>query len=144
MTFLLTITTAETHAAEGLAQAKADGLSRALQQLAAAASEITGQVPQAERDSWATKALAARGYLADAASADQLAMLQAEAAITGEAVADLAAAIVAMAESYADIAAQLAGLRRKTRAAIEVATTPAQVQAALVALDAALNTLGAG
>ncbi|MEP1494296.1 hypothetical protein, partial [Pseudophaeobacter sp.] len=67
-----------------------------------------------------------------------------EAAITGEAVADLAAAIVAMADAYASIAAQLAGLRRKTRAAIEVATTPAQVQAALAALEAALNTLGAG
>ena len=89
-------------------------------------------------------AMAARAYLADAASADQLAMLQAEAAVTGEAVADLAAAIVAMAESYADIAAQLAGLRRKTRTAIEAATTPAQVQAALVALDAALITLGEG
>jgi predicted nucleic acid-binding Zn-ribbon protein len=144
MTFLLKITTAETSAAEALAQAKAEGLARALDRLAAAAAEITGQVPQAERDSWATKAVSARAYLADAASADQLAMLQAEAAVTGEAVADLAAAIVAMADAYASIAAQLAGLRRKTRAVIEAATTPAQVQVALAALDAALLTLGAG
>ena len=47
MTFLLKITTAETSAAEALAQAKAEGLARALDRLAAAAAEITGQVPQA-------------------------------------------------------------------------------------------------
>ncbi|MCD9148526.1 hypothetical protein [Pseudophaeobacter flagellatus] len=144
MTFLLNITTAQDQAVEELAQAKAASLAEALDRLTTSASAITGRVPQAERDSWATKAVAARAYLASAASVEQVAMLQAEAAITGEEIEDLAAAIVAMADAYAGIAAQLAGLRRKTRTAIEAALTPAQVQVALAALDAALVELGEG
>jgi hypothetical protein len=144
MTFSLKLTTAEESVAGDLAQAKAASLAEALQRLTTAASAVTGLVPQADRDSWATKAVAARAYLADVASADQTAMLQAEAAVTGELVEDLAAAIVAMAENYAGIAAKLAGQRRKTRTAIEAATTPAQVQVALAALDAALLNLGEG
>ena len=64
MTFSLKLTTAEESAAGDLAQAKAASLAEALQRLTTAASAVTGLVPQAERDSWATTAVAARAYLA--------------------------------------------------------------------------------
>lgn len=129
---------------ETLSKAKASRLSAALVSLADAASLLTGQVPQAERDSWPTKAAAARACLAGVASPDQTAMLMAEAAIMGEALEDLAPVIVAKADAYGSVAARLAGLRRQVTKEIDAALTPEETQAALVALDAALINLGEG
>jgi len=135
----LTIQTANDLATQALVQAKNSAHQTMLAALSQAADAITGPVPQAERDSWATKEVAARAVVAGTATPEQAAMLSAESAVTGEAVADLAASIVAKANAYAGFAATMAGLRRITTNAIDGATTPDEAQAALGPLQAALT-----
>jgi len=96
-------------------------------------------VPQAERDSWATKAGAARAFVAGTATAAQTAMLSAESAVTGESDADLAASIITKADAYATFAAAMSGLRRATTMAIDGAADPGEAQAALGPLMTALG-----
>ena len=85
------------------------------------ASVVTGPVPEYERASWATKETAARAHVAGTATAEQTAMLQAEADArgTGETPSDLAARIIANASAYVPIAGMIAGQRRKTQAAVD-------------------------
>lgn len=99
--------------------------------LSLAAHSLTGTVPQAERDSWATKADAARAVLAGTASADQAAMLRAECSITQETPLELATSIVAKATAYAEAAALMSGIRRTATAAITSAMDAGSIEAAL-------------
>lgn len=85
------------------------------------AAVVTGPVSESERASWATKETAARAHVAGTATAEQTAMLQAEADArgTGETPSDLAARIIANASAYVPIAGMIAGQRRKTQAAVD-------------------------
>lgn len=85
------------------------------------ATIVTGPVPEYERASWATKEAAARAHVAGTATAEQTAMLQAEADArgTGETPSDLAVRIIANASAYVPIAGMIAGQRRKTQAAVD-------------------------
>ena len=96
-----------------LADAKANAYVEISEALDGYARSLTGSVPRAERDSWETKALAAAAYLADEATAGQTAMLQAEADVTGETVAEVAALINVRGSAFAAAAMTIAGLRRK-------------------------------
>lgn len=78
----------------------------------ALAKEITGPVPETERASWPTKETAARSFLANQAAPHQTAMLQGEAALTGETLTALASKVVANADAYIAIAGTLTGFRR--------------------------------
>lgn len=84
---------------------------------------ITGPVPEDEKLSWTEKAAAARAVLDQSASAEQAAMIAAEAQIGGETSADLAAKIVANAAAYRGAITLLTGLRRKAAAEIDAAQT---------------------
>ena len=141
MTFFLTIETAEDLAAAALSNARAAASTQVLQLIEAAAQEITGPVPEAEKASWQTKAEAARALIANTATAAQAAMIEAEARVTGEDALSLAGTIVTKADAYATLAATLAGLRRQAMQAINNATDKSQVQAALAQLDTALSSI---
>ena len=134
----LMIKTVDDLEVEALVQAKNSAHQTMLAALSQAAEAVTGSVPQPERDSWSTKAVAARAVLDGTATPEQSAMLNAECAVTREAVADLAASIVAKADAYSAFAASLSGLRRTTTTAIEGATMPEEVAACLTTLQ---NTL---
>ena len=123
--------TAEDKASGALRQAQAAAAQTLITALSQAANAITGPVPQAERDSWPTKAAAALAVLDGTASISQTDMLGAERALTGETLEGLATSILAKADAYSAFAAFLAGLRRPNSTAIAAATTPDQVQAGL-------------
>lgn len=96
--------------------------------------QFTAGVPAAELVSWPVKAQAARAHLATGVAQP---LIEAEAALTGEAPDDLAQRIAAKAAAYEAIIARVTGLRRVTEAAIAAAQTP---EAAAAALTAALET----
>lgn len=95
---------------------------------------ITGAVPLAERLSWPTKEAAARAVIAGTATAEQQAMITAEAQITGEAVADLAARVIANATRYVTASGFIAGQRRKVVALIDALTEPETVEEDVAAI----------
>lgn len=132
------IRTAAELAAETLADAKQVGRNDVLAALSRAADAVTGPVPQAERDSWATKADAAHKFMAEDATSEQIAMLDAECAVTGESRTELAESIAAKAVAYTVFVAHMAGVRRVVTAAIEDALTVEAVQAVVDALQSNL------
>lgn len=112
------------------------------------AEQITGIVPMTEQLSWPVKETAAVAYQANAATQAQLALLAAEAQVTGEQVEDLVAKIVTNATAYHTAAGTIAGLRRKAAEVIDAATDTTGVAAALAGLieqsEAAFAQLIAG
>ncbi|KIC36557.1 hypothetical protein [Leisingera sp. ANG-M7] len=85
------------------------------------AATLTAAMPEAEVRSLPVKATAARAYLAGDATPEQLAMLQAEVDLTSEALADLAAEIVANADRDDQVNARISGLRRSLKSQLESA-----------------------
>lgn len=114
-------TAADRHAADldAARQAARAELALALAQLADA---ITGVVPEAEKLSWSAKEAAARA-LVDQPTIVADPVLQAEAALTGEAVLDLARKVIVNANAYRAAAAVLAGVRRVAERAIREGET---------------------
>lgn len=102
----------------------ADGLTRL-------ENRIDGPRPPGERVSYAAKESSARAWLAGTAQAHDLASLHAEAGLTGETIDDLAARIVQSAGAFRPAIGALSGLRRQVAEAIALATTAAEVDAAL-------------
>ena len=83
--------------------------------------DITGHIPQAERDSWTSKGQAAEAYLNGTASTIQKSMIEVEAAQTGENPIELCNKIVNKLLAYARVAAIIAGVRRKTEMDLKAA-----------------------
>lgn len=100
--------------------------------------QFTAGVPVAEIASWTRKSDAARAHLGGSAATP---MLLAEAALTGETTAVLAAKIAAKATAYELIIARVTGLRRATIVAIDAAHTPEAVEVALQAALAAASAM---
>lgn len=124
--------TAQTRAAEALTSARLAAHARTIDLINAAASAVTGPVPLAEMMSWTAKEEAARRLLSmpEGVSDPVIeAIIGGEAAVMGETNEALAARIIANADAYRSIVAHLAGLRRRTAAAIDAADTPQAVQA---------------
>jgi len=133
--------TAATRNASALAAAQAQAHARVITLIEAASTAITGPVPLAEMLSWTAKEEAARRLLSlpeGETDAGIEAILGGEAALTGETIGPLAIKIIANADAYRTIIAVLAGLRRKTSAAIDTAQTPEAVQTAVDAMAAQL------
>jgi len=105
--------------------------------------QITDQYPAAEVSAWPSKAEAARAVVAGTARADQTAMIQDEAALTGATPADQAAAIIAKAEVFEAIVARVSGLRQATDAWLMEATTSAEREAVLDDAQVQAATLAA-
>lgn len=127
----------QTRASHQAASLEADR-TRALNDLAAwmeaATRQLTGPVPLDEKLAWGLKEAAARAYLDEACTPEQLALLSGEAQVTGEDPGDLALDILLNADSYRAAIAMLTGLRRKTALAIVTATDVEEMAAHLVAL----------
>lgn len=106
---------------------------------------ITGVVPMAEQLSWPTKEEAALAYQNSTATAIQIALLEAEAQVTGEAVGDLVTKILSNANLYHTAAGLIAGQRRKVSSLIDAAIDEVTIQAILdqakVEADAMLEQL---
>ena len=117
-----------------IAAVKASAISRIVARADEIAEMITGAVPLAERLSWSTKEAAARAIVAGTATAEQQAMITAEAQITGEAVADLAARVIANATRYVTASGFIAGQRRKVVALIDALTEPETVEEDVAAI----------
>ena len=128
---LTQIRTAGDKDGETLSSAQQSARHTMLVALSKAADAITGPVPQAERDSWATKESAARDWVAGTASPHQIAMLDAECGITGETKDELSANINTKADAFTSFASTMSGLRRNTTTAIDLATTPDEAQSAI-------------
>ncbi|MEO0955800.1 MAG: hypothetical protein AAFY12_12460 [Pseudomonadota bacterium] len=109
-------------------------------------NHISGNVSIGEKLSWTVKEAAAEAHLAGNATADQTAMLQAEADQTGESLSDLSNAILSNATMFRQIAGSIAGLRRATRAALEAESDPVNyttiLQTAQSNADALASSLG--
>lgn len=101
---------------------------------------ITGTVPLSERLSWATKEAAARALVAGTATTVQQSLISAEAQVTGETAAALAASIIANAEAYIVAAGLIAGQRRKTMAALDALVDPVTAEADIAAIFATAET----
>jgi|GEM_PF-1091947 len=104
---------------------------------------VTGPVPIDERLSWDAKEAAARAYIAETADTAQTAMIETEAAITEEGPASLAAIIIAKADTFRAVVARVAGLRRKTIAAIDAVVDPADYETVLLSAKAEAEALAA-
>lgn len=113
-----------------LAQARQEAVDAVLAAVETALARHIGQVPLAEMLSWGGKELAARGLLSARGSVPD-AQLLAEAALTGETVADLAQRIVDNADAQRATVSALTGLRRKALAGIAAAEDPPTIAAVL-------------
>lgn len=125
--------------AADLRAARAAAEARLLERIATVAEGLTGPAPLAEKLSWSAKEEAARAHAAGTAGPEQRALLDGEAALTGENPADLAARILRNADAWRQAVAWLSGLRRSTLAAMARAADPATVAAALAEGLAALE-----
>lgn len=124
---------------EVLAATKTLALARARRFADRTTVAITSDVPLDEKLSWATKEAEALAYQAD--NQVPTPILSAEAAITGETIANLAAEVLTNAIAFRTISGQIAGLRRTTRAAIEAADSPEAIEAALAAARTQAETM---
>lgn len=120
-------------------------LSRAVPQIVgaiewavSAARKSIAQATPEEMSAWSTKAAAARAFAAGGAPAP---ILTAEAEVTGETVATLAARIITNAEAFEGIEARLTGIRRKYSAEAREALTYDDARAALAVAQTALVAL---
>lgn len=95
-----------------LRMAREDAWSVLDEAIARAIVNGVGDAPLAEQLSWSKKEAAARAYLEEAATEAQMAMLEAEAAETGETLAELASRIVQKADAQMLLVARLTGIRR--------------------------------
>jgi len=136
------IATGEIQFATTVSQAKASARRQMRSTFKQYQAALTAGIPEGERLSWAQKEAAARAVLTAgwAPSAEGLALLDAELAVTQPAGLDvdrdeLAARIVARADAYRAAAGRLAGVRRRVEAAIDAATTVAEVEAAVALLS---------
>ena len=120
---------------------RSDARRETLRRIDAACRAITGPVPEYERDSWPTKAAAAQAVLSGTASAEQVAMIEAEAAILGETPEQVARLIAGRAAAWSVVIAGLAAHRQIAMQAISAAADQAAVQGALDALDTALKAV---
>jgi hypothetical protein len=124
--------------AADLAQARLGAEATLLARIEAVAEALTGAVPLAEKLSWTAKEEAARAFAEGNADPGARALLEGEAAVTGEGVADLAARILRNAEAWRLVIAWLSGVRRRTLTALALAPDAAAIAAALAQGMAAL------
>lgn len=117
-----------------VAEVKAAAMRRVVTRADEIAEIITGAVPLAERLSWPTKEAAARAIIAGTATAEQQAIIGAEAQMTGETAADLAVRVVANATRYMTAAGLIAGQRRKVLALIDALTVTETIEADVAAI----------
>lgn len=119
-----------------LAAARQHGLATMRAWIGAASLPLSDGVPIEEMLSWSVKEAAARAVLADHASPAQQQLIGAEAAMTGESLADLCALILAKAGAYHAAVGTIAGLRRAVEAGLAAALA-AEDCAPLVAAEIA-------
>ena len=106
-----------------------------------AEAQIAGPVSRGERDSWTAKEAEARAWVADNQAATPI--LSAEAAVTGETMADLTAKVITRADALKPITGEIAGLRRATELALAAAAEPDDYETILQTAQAQAIALAA-
>jgi len=109
-----------------------------------AANAITGATPLAERLSWGPKQDAAKACLAGTATSDQIAMLEAEAAVTGENLDDLIVTILDAAAAYHTASGTIAGLRRMIAAELDACADIPSINTILATAEQKIAALQTG
>ena len=104
-------------------------------------AQIAGPVSRGERDSWTAKEAEARAWVADNQAATPI--LSAEAAVTGETMADLTAKVITRADALKPITGEIAGLRRATELALAAAAEPDDYETILQTAQAQAIALAA-
>lgn len=102
---------------------------------------LVSHTPPGLRDSWTAKAAAAHAVIAGTATQLQTDIIAAEAAITGESVADLADSIVANESDYLIFAGKVSGAHRHARNLILAASDAAGIEDALTEMRTARDDL---
>jgi hypothetical protein len=127
------VVTAETLAVEALATAQSVARAQVLAAITAMTEAITGPVPLAEKLCWVAKETAARACAEGRATQTETALIEGEAAMTGEDKGDLVARILKNADAWRGAIAMLTGLRRAAIAAIDAADAMVSVEKTAVA-----------
>jgi len=109
-----------------------------------AANAITGATPLAERLSWGPKQDAAKACQAGTATSDQIAMLEAEAAVTGESLDDLIVTILDAAAAYHTASGTIAGLRRTIAAELDACADIPAINTILATAEQKIAALQTG
>ncbi|MCT4654347.1 MAG: hypothetical protein N4A65_00920 [Cohaesibacter sp.] len=91
-------------------------------------AQLTADVPEAEQKAWPLKEAAARAQIAGTMSDQDKELLDIERGLTGEDEATLVAAILTKAELFRKASAMIAGVRRKTIAAIDAVKTVEELE----------------
>lgn len=110
--------------------ARGEALAAVDEQHAKFMRDLTGGASIEERDTWQAKELAARALVEGIAEPAETEMLTIEAGYLEIEPAQLAATIIGKADLFKKLTGLAAGVRGKARAAIQAATTPAELQAA--------------
>lgn len=111
---------------------------------AAILRQLTGDATIEERDTWLLKALASAAYAAGTADAYQTDMLETEAAMAGEPVADLVAKVLEKNAAFQKMVGLASGHRRATEAAFRSASSIEELEAAVLsAREKAQQLVGA-
>lgn len=126
--------------AAALYEARTSALEALRAALDATAAKITGEVPLTEMLSWGAKEEAARAVLKalETGVLLQPAIIAGEAAVTGEAIPDLARRIIRNADAYRAVSSAMAGLRRKAEAGIAAAASAEDIAAVMAMTEAGL------
>lgn len=126
--------------AAALSDARIAALETLRASLDATAAKITGEVPLTEMLSWGAKEEAARAVLKalETGGVLQPAIIAGEAAITGEAIPDLARRIIRNADAYRAVSSAMAGLRRKAEAGIAAAASAEDITSVMAMTGAGL------
>lgn len=103
---------------------------RVKQQHASAIKHLTGDTTEEERDTWYDQRAAAKAFLSDTASDDQVAMLDAL-LIPGETKTDLSTAIMGKNKLMLLLIGKAGGIKRRTEHALSLAGTVEEISTAM-------------
>ena len=85
---------------------------------------VTGVIPKDEKLSWDAKEASAKAHIAGTADAEQTALLQSEADLTGETLTELSNIIITKAATFRTVVGKVAGLRRAMMTSIDAESDP--------------------
>jgi len=135
--------TAAARAALDLTVTREVALAEVLAWIGDFAAGITGTITETEAPSWEYKEKAARAVVDEAATAEQTAVLAAEAAETGETVAELAGFIIDRADRFRLVQARLTGFRRRAQSQFDAASSALEIGAAKASILSDAETFAA-
>lgn len=121
------------HPDDALAEAKASARALVIEEADRYGERLTAGYPRHERESWPVKIMEARAIRAGANDPALYPVIAAECRFTGRTTAETAATVLARATPFAFASGAISGIRQAATAAIDAASDPEGVRAALTA-----------